>query len=64
MSGPTAGRLIAAEIGPRFASFNMPNLHRRTTGAGLGDDFRPGVEVGQGERRFMPTNSSASSSAT
>lgn len=47
MSGPTAGRLIAAEIGPRFASFNMPNLHRRTTEAGLADDFRPGVEVGE-----------------
>jgi len=47
MSGPTAGRLIAAEIGARFASFNMPNLHRRTTEAGLADDFRPGVEVGQ-----------------
>jgi len=45
MSGPTAGRLIAAEIGHRFASFNMPNLHRRTTEAGPGDDFRPGVEV-------------------
>jgi hypothetical protein len=45
MSGPTAGRLIAAEIGPRFASFNMPNLHRRTTEAGLTDDFRPGVEL-------------------
>ncbi|KAB2308202.1 hypothetical protein F8A87_10755 [Betaproteobacteria bacterium SCN2] len=47
MSGPTSGRLIAAEIGPRFASFNMPNLHLRTTEAGLEDDFRPGVEVGQ-----------------
>jgi hypothetical protein len=47
MSGPTAGRLIAAEIGPRFASFNMPNLHRRTTEAGLTDDFRPGVELGE-----------------
>jgi len=45
MSGPTAGRLIAAEIGPRFASFNMPNLHRRITGEGLADDFRPGVEI-------------------
>jgi len=44
MSGPTAGRLIAAEIGERFASFNMPNLHRRTTEAGREDDFRPGVE--------------------
>jgi hypothetical protein len=47
MSGPTAGRLIAAEIGQRFASFNMPNLHRRTTEAGPGDDFRPGVDVGE-----------------
>lgn len=47
MSGPTAGRLIAAEIGSRFASFNMPNLHRRTTEAGLADDFRPGVEFGE-----------------
>ncbi len=46
MSGPTAGRLIAAEIGPRFASFNMPNLHRRITEAGLADDFRPGVDMG------------------
>ncbi|HWR77279.1 MAG TPA: hypothetical protein VN283_08740 [Thiobacillus sp.] len=45
MSGPTAGRLIAAEIKERFASFNMPNLHRRTTEAGPGDDFRPGVEL-------------------
>ena len=45
MSGPTAGRLIAAEIGQRFASCNMPNLHRRTTEAGRADDFRPGVEL-------------------
>lgn len=45
MSGPTAGRLIAAEIGPQFATCNLPNLHRRTTEAGLGDDFRPGVEL-------------------
>ena len=45
MSGPTAGRLIAAEAKERFASFNMPNLHRRTTDAGLDDDFRPGVEL-------------------
>ena len=45
MSGPTAGRLIAAEIGPRFAACNLPNLHRRTTEAGLEEDFRPGVEL-------------------
>lgn len=45
MSGPTAGRLIAAEIGERFASINLPHLHRRTTEAGLSDDFRPGVTL-------------------
>jgi hypothetical protein len=50
MSGPTAGRLIAAEIGGRFASFNMPNLHRRTTEAGLDDDFRPGVELDEAQQ--------------
>ncbi len=51
MSGPTAGRLIAAEIGPRFAAFNMPSLHLRTTDAGMEDDFRPGVEVEQENER-------------
>ncbi len=50
MSGPTAGRLIAAEIAGRFASFNMPNLHRRTTEAGLDDDFRPGVELDEAQQ--------------
>lgn len=44
MSGPTAGRLIAAEIGNRFASCNLPNLHQRTTGSGPDKGFRPGVE--------------------
>jgi hypothetical protein len=47
MSGPTAGRLIRAEIGSRFASVNLPMLHRRTTREGLSDDFRPGVELQQ-----------------
>ncbi len=51
MSGPTAGRLIAAEINHRFASFNMPHLHRRTTAAGLGDAFRPGVELEEGKEQ-------------
>jgi hypothetical protein len=46
MSGPTAGRLIQAEIGERFASVNLPMLHRRTTG-NLTDDFRPGVALQQ-----------------
>jgi hypothetical protein len=43
MSGPTAGRLIAAEINDRFTSVNLPHLHRRTNAAGLGDAYRPGV---------------------
>jgi hypothetical protein len=45
MSGPTAGRLIAAEIHDRFASVNLPHLHRRTNEQGLSDAFRPGVEL-------------------
>ncbi len=45
MSGPTAGRLIAAEIHDRFASANLPHLHRRTNAAGLAEAFRPGVEL-------------------
>jgi hypothetical protein len=45
MSGPTAGRLIATEIHERFASVNLPHLHRRTNEAGLGEAFRPGVEL-------------------
>ena len=47
MSGPTAGRLIAAEVGQRFASANLPHLHRRTTTAAQSDDFRPGIEQQQ-----------------
>jgi hypothetical protein len=47
MSGPTAGRLIQAETGARFASVNLPHLHRRTTDGDLSDDFRPGVEMEQ-----------------
>ncbi|MDH5648177.1 MAG: hypothetical protein OEY67_00865 [Gammaproteobacteria bacterium] len=54
MSGPTAGRLIAAEIKGRFASVNLPHLHRRTTETGLTADFRPGVKLGEtGEQRHI-----------
>jgi len=56
MSGPTAGRLIAAEIAGRFTSFNMPNLHRRTTEAGLDDDFRPGVELDEAQQSIDLSN--------
>jgi hypothetical protein len=48
MSGPTAGRLIQAEIGARFVSANLPMLHRRTSETDLQDDFRPGVEQQHG----------------
>ena len=51
MSGPTAGRLIFAEIKQRFASINLPMLHRRTTKTGPGDNFRPGVELGDNEEQ-------------
>ena len=47
MSGPTAGRLIAAEIKHRFASVNLPHLHQRISETGLSNDFRPGVELSQ-----------------
>ncbi len=44
MSGPTAGRLIQAEIKQRFRSVNMPMLHTRTLQDETASDFRPGVE--------------------
>ncbi len=46
MSGPTAGRLIRAEIGERFASANLPMLHTRHLHDDEADQFRPGVEQG------------------
>ncbi len=42
MSGPTAGRLVQAEIGGRFAAVNLPMLHTRTL-PGDEKNFRPGV---------------------
>lgn len=47
MSGPTAGRLIAAEIKDRFVSVNLPHMHRRTSPGGVKSDFRPGVELAE-----------------
>jgi hypothetical protein len=44
MSGPTAGRLIQAEIGAQFASVNLPMQHGRTSGE-IQADFRPGVAL-------------------
>jgi len=43
MSGPTMGRLLKAEIGPRFVSANVPMLHKRTLETTGQSEFRPGV---------------------
>ncbi|OYY95432.1 MAG: hypothetical protein B7Y41_02710 [Hydrogenophilales bacterium 28-61-23] len=43
MSGPTMGRLLQAEIGPRFVSANVPMLHKRTLETTGQSEFRPGV---------------------
>jgi hypothetical protein len=62
MSGPTAGRLIQAEIGARFASTHLPMLHGRTVTVDLQAEYRPGVErqpdaatdiSGEFERQFF-----------
>ena len=42
MSGPTLGRLLKAELGPRFVAANLPMLHARTVETGVAE-FRPGV---------------------
>ena len=60
MSGPTLGRLLKAELGPRFVSANLPMLHRRTVESGGQSEFRPGIETqagtidmsGEFERQF------------
>ena len=43
MSGPTMGRLLKAEMGARFASANLPMLHKRTLETTGAAEFRPGV---------------------
>ncbi len=43
MSGPTLGRLVRAEIGPRFVSANLPMLHKRTVDGTARAEFRPGI---------------------
>jgi hypothetical protein len=61
MSGPTLGRLLKAQLGPRFVSANLPMLHRRTVAGSAQSEFRPGVaqrEVridmnGEFERQFL-----------
>ena len=43
MSGPTLGRLVKAQIGPRFVSANLPMLHKRTVDGTAQAEFRPGI---------------------
>jgi hypothetical protein len=43
MSGPTMGRLLQAALGARFATSNLPLLHRRTLESTHSAEFRPGV---------------------
>jgi hypothetical protein len=60
MSGPTLGRIVKAELGPRFVSANLPMLHNRTVESGGQSEFRPGIETtratidmsGEFERQF------------
>ena len=60
MSGPTLGRILKAELGPRFISANLPMLHKRTVESGGQSEFRPGIETvqqtidmsGEFERQF------------
>jgi hypothetical protein len=47
MSGPTLGRIVKAELGPRFVSANLPMLHKRTVESGGQSEFRPGIETTQ-----------------
>ncbi len=48
MSGPTLGRLMKSQIGPRFVSANLPMLHKRTVEGTGQSEFRPGVAGGAG----------------
>ncbi|MEW6292109.1 MAG: hypothetical protein AB1544_02235 [Pseudomonadota bacterium] len=47
MSGPTLGRIVKSELGPRFVSANLPMLHKRTVESGGQSEFRPGIETTQ-----------------
>ena len=60
MAGPVLGRILKAELGPRFVSAHLPMLHRRTVRATGQSEFRPGIVVdiaridlsGEFERQF------------
>ncbi len=44
MAGPVLGRLLKAELGPRFVSANLPMLHQRTLDKTGLSECRPGVD--------------------
>lgn len=44
MAGPTLGRIIKSELGQRFASANLPMLHKRTVEEIGQSEFRPGIQ--------------------
>jgi len=44
MAGPVLGRILRAELGPRFVTANLPLLHTRTLSDGAAFEYRPGVE--------------------
>ncbi len=44
MAGPVLGRILQAELGPRFISANLPLLHRRALPEQARAEFRSGIE--------------------
>jgi hypothetical protein len=49
MAGPQLGRIMKAELGNRFASANLPLLHKRAQEMTGEAEFRPGIDKSQGE---------------
>ncbi|MFC1335960.1 MAG: hypothetical protein G8D81_15290 [gamma proteobacterium symbiont of Clathrolucina costata] len=47
MAGPQLGRIMKSELGSRFASANLPLLHKRTQDQIGESEFRAGVDKGQ-----------------
>lgn len=43
MAGPTLGRVLAADLGNRFLSVNLPMLHKRTVDDTGKSEFRSGI---------------------
>jgi hypothetical protein len=49
MAGPQLGRIMKKELGDRFASANLPLLHKRTQEMIGESEFRPGIDKDSGE---------------